>query len=178
MGSDFARLAVMNRGAAAMRCINAVAEYNHERATAIRTIAVFADADRASLFAREADEAMCVPAGALRGRPPSRAAAPYGADALDVDLLVRALCEHGVDAVWLGWGRLSEHAVFARRCDELGITVIGPTPDALRRLADKVAAKQLAERAGVDVVPWSGEVVDTLDRGAASTRRGSATRYW
>ena len=75
MGSDFARLAVLNRGAAAIRCINAVAEYNHERDTAIRTIAVFADADRAALFVREADEAICVPAGALRARPRSRAAA-------------------------------------------------------------------------------------------------------
>ncbi len=104
MGPDFARLAVVNRGAAAIRCINAVAEYNYERATAIRTIAVFADADRASLFVREADEAMCVPANAL----PRKAAVPGGGRVRRRRSRRRharhALCEHDVDAVWLGWG--------------------------------------------------------------------------
>ena len=171
MGSDFARLAVVNRGAAAIRCINAVAEYNHERATAIRTIAVFAEADRAS----------AVRARSRRGDLRAAGRAPAQGPRLRRRIVRRrrirhrraraALLEHSVDAVWLGWGRLSEHGAFARRCDEFGITLIGPTPEVLARLADKVAAKQLAERAGVEVVPWSGEVVDTLDAARSHAAR-------
>ena len=154
MNPDFQRVAIVNRGEAAMRFINAVREFNQEHGTALRTVALYTDPDRRAMFVREADEAYSLGPATVSSGDGERKVG-Y----LDYARLETALAGAGVDAVWTGWGFVSEHAGFAELCDRLGIVFIGPPPDAMRRLSDKVAAKTLAAEAGVPVVPWSGASV-------------------
>lgn len=155
MQPEFERVAIVNRGEAAMRFINAVREFNQERGTRIQTIALYTDPDRRSMFVREADEAFGLgPATVTDPRDGERKLA-Y----LDYRRLEAALSASKADAVWTGWGFVSEHAGFAELCERLGIVFIGPPPDAMRKLSDKISAKRLAEDARVPVVPWSGRAV-------------------
>jgi len=141
----FERIAVVNRGEAAVRLIRAVRELNAERALSIRTVAMHTAGERSAMFVRQADEAVQL-------RPSPTASVPY----LDYAELERALTECGADAVWVGWGFVSEHPSFVEVCDRLGITFIGPSAAAMRMLGDKIEAKLMAERVGVPVAPWSG----------------------
>jgi len=154
MNPDFQRVAIVNRGEAAMRFINAVREFNQEHGTEIRTVALYTDPDRRAMFVREADEAHSIGPATVSSGDGERKVG-Y----LDYARLETALASAGVDAVWTGWGFVSEHAGFAELCDRLGIVFIGPPPEAMRRLSDKIAAKTLAAEAGVPVVPWSGASV-------------------
>ena len=135
-----------------MRLIHAVRDLNaeHPDADPITVIALYTDAERTAMFAREADEAY--PLGPASERP-------Y----LNHDLLAKVLTEVRADAVWVGWGFVAEDAAFADRMAELGITFIGPSGDAMRSLGDKIGSKLLAEEAGVPVAPWSNGGVHTLD---------------
>ncbi|MGE5696011.1 MAG: carboxyl transferase domain-containing protein, partial [Candidatus Sericytochromatia bacterium] len=81
---------------------------------------------------------------------------------LDEPTVLAALRSAGVDAVWVGWGFLAEHASFAQACEEAGITFVGPDSATIRRLGDKIAAKRVAEQAEVPVVPWSGGPVEDI----------------
>ncbi|MDO5067794.1 MAG: carboxyl transferase domain-containing protein [Propionibacteriaceae bacterium] len=157
----FRRIAIVNRGEAAMRLIHAVRDLNAESGTEpITTIALHTDTERTAMFARKADEAY--PLGPASERP-------Y----LNHDLLARVLVEARADAVWVGWGFVAEDADFAELVESLGITFIGPSPEAMRRLGDKIGSKLLAEQVGVPVAAWSGGGVDTLDDAlAAATRIG------
>ncbi|HVE24260.1 MAG TPA: carboxyl transferase domain-containing protein [Sporichthya sp.] len=141
----FKRIAVVNRGEAAVRLIRAVRELNAERGYAIRTVALHTEGEAAAMFVRQADEAVAL-------RPSTTASVPY----LDYAELERALQESGADAVWVGWGFVSEHPAFVELCDRLGIAFIGPPSEAMRLLGDKIEAKLVAERVGVPVAPWSG----------------------
>ncbi len=141
----FRRIAVVNRGEAAVRLMRAVRELNAERGTSIRTVALHTEGEAAAMFVRQADEAVAL-------RPSLTASVPY----LDYAELERALIESGADAVWVGWGFVSEHPAFVEVCDRLGITFIGPSAEAMRLLGDKIEAKLVAERVGVPVAPWSG----------------------
>ncbi|RRD47375.1 carboxyl transferase domain-containing protein [Arachnia propionica] len=155
----FRRIAIVNRGEAAMRLIHAVRDLNAESgAEPIATIALHTDAERTAMFAREADEAYSIGPASAR---------PY----INHDLLARTLVEVGADAVWVGWGFVAEDADFAERVEQLGITFIGPSPDAMRRLGDKIGSKLLAEEVGVPVAAWSGGGVDTLDDALAAAAR-------
>ncbi len=145
------RIAIVNRGDAAMRLIHAVRDINasgaHER---ISTIALYADAERNAMFVREADVAY--PLGPASARP-------Y----LDHALLETALLNTHADAAWVGWGFVAENPTFAEMCARIGVTFIGPSADAMRKLGDKIGSKLLAEEVGVPVAPWSKGPVDTLD---------------
>src|SRR5215469_10503179 len=156
----FQRVAIVNRGEPAMRLINAVREWNAEGRPALRVIAVYTAADRRATFVREADEAVLIgpadPAEAF-------AASPY----LDYAELERALRESRADAVWPGWGFVSEKAEFAELCERLGITFIGPPADVMRKLGDKIESKRLAAEAGVPLAPWSGGPVANLTEARA-----------
>lgn len=157
MNHEFQRVAIVNRGEPAMRFIHAAREFNHEHGKSIRTIALFTDPDRLSLFVREADEAFYLGSAQVlngNGQLKSR----Y----VDYDSLAHALTITHADAVWPGWGFVAEHADFADLCREMGIVFIGPTADAMRCVGDKVASKHLAEKAGVPVVPWSRVPIETL----------------
>ncbi len=154
----FNRIAIVNRGEAATRLIHAVRDRNRERATSLVTIALHTAAERGALFVRQAHEAVCLDDFATdRGRPdaPLR---PY----LDHALLGRAITAARADAVWPGWGFVAEDAAFAEHCAALGATFIGPSPAVMRLLGDKIAAKRLAEEAGVPVAPWSGGPIATV----------------
>ncbi len=155
MHPEFERVAIVNRGEAAMRFINAVREFNQERGTRIRTIALYTDPDRRSMFVREADEAFGLGPATVTDPRDGERTSSY----LDYGRLEAALAASKADAVWTGWGFVSEHAGFAQLCERLGIVFIGPPPDAMRRLSDKISAKKLAEDARVPVVPWSGRAV-------------------
>ncbi|HEY2223119.1 biotin carboxylase N-terminal domain-containing protein, partial [Actinomycetospora sp.] len=154
------RIAIINRGEAAVRLIHAVRDHNAERGPdePIRTIALYTDAEPAAMFVREADVTYALGAAADR---------PY----LDHDRLEAALLATEADAVWVGWGFVAEDPEFAARCARLGVTFVGPSADAMRRLGDKIGAKQLAEEVGVPVAPWSGGPADSLDDAVAAAGR-------
>jgi biotin carboxylase len=155
-GPVFSRVAIVNRGEPAMRLINAVREWNAEGRAPLRVIAVYTAADRRATFVREADEAVLIgPADPGDG---GFGASPY----LDYAELERALLACRADAVWPGWGFVSEKAEFAELCDRLGITFIGPPAAVMRRLGDKIESKLLAEQVGVPLGAWSGGAVAGL----------------
>ena len=149
------RIAIVNRGEAAMRLVNAVRELRHEHEADIRTIALHTRAERGAMFVRESDEAVCIDEGRA-----STAGNPY----LDLDALRRALVAARADSAWVGWGFVAERPEFAELCDDLGIVFIGPSAEVMRRLGDKIGAKLLAEQAGVPVAPWSGGPVHTIEQ--------------
>ena len=153
---SFSRVAIVNRGEPAMRLINAVREWNAEGRPPLRVIAVYTAADRHATFVREADEAVLIgPADTGDG---DFGASPY----LDYAELERALLACRADAVWPGWGFVSEKAEFAELCERLGITFIGPPGAVMRRLGDKIESKLLAEQVGVPLGAWSGGAVADL----------------
>ncbi len=156
------RIAIVNRGEAAMRLIHAVRDLNAENgvgdAGRIRTIALHTDVDAGAAFVREADETHLLGAAADR---------PY----LDHAALERALVETGADAAWVGWGFVAEDPAFAELCDRLGVTFIGPSAEAMRKLGDKIGSKLIAEKVGVPVAPWSRGGVDTLEDALASAEQ-------
>ena len=154
----FSRVAIVNRGEPAMRLINAVREWNAEGRPALRVIAVYTAADRRATFVREADEAVLIGPDPKSDAGAAFAGSPY----LDYAELERALLACRADAVWPGWGFVSEKAEFAELCDRLGITFIGPPAEVMRRLGDKIESKLLAEQAGVPLAPWSGGPVADL----------------
>ncbi len=145
--SNVTRVAIVNRGEAAVRLIRAVRELNLELGWEMRTIALHTEAERRALFVREADEAVAIAAGGY----------------LDHAELERALRESRADAAWVGWGFVAEDPAFAELCARVGVTFVGPPPEVMRRLGDKVEAKLLAEEAGVPVAAWSRGPVQTPD---------------
>ncbi len=162
----FERIAIVNRGEPAMRLINAVREWNAEGRPALRIIALYTAADRHATFVREADEAVLI-------GPADADAAFAGSPYLDYAELERALRTCRADAVWPGWGFVSEKAEFAELCDRLGIIFIGPPAEVMRRLGDKIESKRLAEQAGVPLAPWSGgPVADVAAARAAAESIG------
>ena len=158
MPQEFQRVAIVNRGEAAMRFIHAVREFNQERGTSLRTIALYTDPDRHAMFVREADEAVCL--GAAQTIDPSTQLPK--STYVNYEALERALGAARADAVWVGWGFVAEHAEFSDLCRELGIVFIGPDGDVMRRLGDKISSKRLAEEVQIPVARWSGGPVETL----------------
>jgi acetyl/propionyl-CoA carboxylase alpha subunit/acetyl-CoA carboxylase carboxyltransferase component len=164
---SFQRLAIVNRGEPAMRLINAVREWNAEvgspgsalRAAGrgpLRTIALYTAVDRHAMFVREADEAVLI---GPDDPDQAFAASPY----LDLAELERGLRAARAEAVWPGWGFVSEKAEFARLCRDMGIVFVGPSPEVMEALGDKIAAKELAERVGVPLAAWSGGPVADVE---------------
>ncbi|MEV2277787.1 carboxyl transferase domain-containing protein [Nocardiopsis sp. NPDC049922] len=146
----FSRVAIVNRGEAAMRLIHAVRDIAAETGTRIETVALYTDVDRTATFVREADIAYDLGPASAR---------PY----LDLKALERALVETGADAAWVGWGFVAEDPAFAELCERIGVAFVGPSADAMRKLGDKIGAKLIAEEVGVPVAPWSRGAVETLD---------------
>ncbi|MFE1168042.1 biotin carboxylase N-terminal domain-containing protein [Nocardiopsis sp. NPDC058789] len=146
----FSRVAIVNRGEAAMRLIHAVRDLSAETGARIETVALYTDADRNSTFVREADVAYDLGPASAR---------PY----LDLAVLERALLETKADAAWVGWGFVAEDPAFAELCERIGVTFVGPSPEAMRKLGDKIGSKLIAEEVGVPVAPWSRGEVATLE---------------
>lgn len=134
------RLLVANRGEIAIRIMRAATELG------ITTVAVYTYEDRYSLHRYKADEAYQI------GRDED-ALKPY----LDVEGIILLAKRHKIDAIHPGYGFLSENVKLARRCREEGIIFVGPSPEAMDALGDKVRAKNLATKAGVPLIPDSRE---------------------
>jgi acetyl-CoA carboxylase biotin carboxylase subunit len=137
----FRKVLVANRGEIAVRVIRALREMR------IASVAVYSDADRNSLHVRMADEAAHI------GPPPASESYLRG------DRILDAARHHQVEAIHPGYGFLSENPDFAEACVQEGFTFIGPTADAIRRLGSKTAARRIAARAGVPLVPGTLEPV-------------------
>src|SRR3954463_12775663 len=133
-----------------MRLIHAVRDLAAETGTRIETVALHTDVDRTATFVREADLSYDLGPASAR---------PY----LDLKALERALVETRADAAWVGWGFVAEDPAFAELCEKIGITFIGPSAEAMRRLGDKIGSKLIAEEVGVPVAPWSRGEVATLE---------------
>jgi acetyl-CoA carboxylase biotin carboxylase subunit len=141
----FRKILIANRGEIAVRIARACREMG------IASVAVFSDADRAALHVRMADEAYRI------GSPPSRES--Y----LRIDKLMETARAAGCDALHPGYGFLAENPELARACSANEITFIGPSVEAMERLGSKTAARQLALRAGVPMVPGTQEPVEYLE---------------
>jgi len=141
----FNKILIANRGEIALRVIRTCREMG------IKTVAVYSTADKDSLHVKFADEAVCI------GRPAS--ADSY----LNIPHLMAAMEITNADAVHPGYGFLAENARFAEICGEHGIKFIGPTPDQIRSMGDKITAKETMIKAGVPVVPGSGGLLDSVD---------------
>jgi len=151
-----------------MRLIHAVREYNIEHDAGLTTIALYTDPERQAMFVREADEAHCLGPASYVDETDGQRKNAY----LNYAAIEEALLETCADAVWVGWGFVAEHPEFADLCEEkLGLTFIGPDGDCMRRLGDKITSKQMAEKAGVPVAPWSGGPVANLDEAHSQADR-------
>jgi acetyl-CoA carboxylase, biotin carboxylase subunit len=139
----FKRILIANRGEIAVRVIRACRELG------VESVAVFSDADRASLHVREADFAVNV------GPPP--AAESY----LKTERIIDAAARTGAEAVHPGYGFFSENADFARAVEAADLVFIGPPAAAIEQMGDKVAARRLMTAAGVPVVPGSPGTLET-----------------
>src|SRR5512133_3929712 len=140
------KLLALNRGEIAIRILRAANELG------IRTVAIYSQEDRLALHRFKADEAYLVG----EGKGPVEA---Y----LDVEGIVALAAEKGVDAIHPGYGFLSENPALPRACERAGITFIGPSAELLELLGDKTAARQLAQKAGIPVVPGTQDPVTDVE---------------
>ncbi|MBW8448201.1 MAG: acetyl-CoA carboxylase biotin carboxylase subunit [Arenimonas sp.] len=140
---------IANRGEIAVRIIRAA------QVLGIRTVQVHSAADRDMLAVRLADQSIEI-------GPPS-AAKSY----LNIEAVLKAAREAGVDAIHPGYGFLSENAAFAQAVEDAGLIFIGPKPEAISLLGDKVEARKVAQRAGVPTVPGSEGRIDDLETACA-----------
>jgi acetyl/propionyl-CoA carboxylase alpha subunit/acetyl-CoA carboxylase carboxyltransferase component len=135
------RLAIVSAAEPATRVLNAVAELARSGGPDYHTIALYPEQDRGAGYVRSADESAC-----------------YGSERLDLEALAQALTDCRATMVWVGWGAVAEQVGFVQLCERLGVRFVGPSAAALAQIVDRVSVKQLAEKAGVAVVPWSGPV--------------------
>jgi acetyl-CoA carboxylase biotin carboxylase subunit len=141
----FTKILIANRGEVALRIIRACKELG------IRTVAVYSQPDINSLHVKYADEAICIGSAA--------SANSY----LSIPSIISAAEITDVEAIHPGYGFLAEDAHFAEICESCKIKFIGPTPENIRRMGDKMAAKDSAKKAGVPTIPGSKSVVKTKE---------------
>jgi acetyl-CoA/propionyl-CoA carboxylase biotin carboxyl carrier protein len=149
---DIKRLLVANRGEIALRIMRACREME------IVSVAIYGDGEEAAPHVRYADEAYKLPAGS-------------GLRYLDVDAVVAVAVSAGVDAVHPGYGFLAENAGFARAVVDAGITFVGPSPEAIAAMGDKVEARKIATSAGIHPVPGTDDPVADLASAAEAAKR-------
>ena len=140
----FEKILIANRGEIALRIIRAANELN------LRTVAVYSESDAEALHARIANEAVCI------GAPPSRES--Y----LNITRIISAAEITGAKAIHPGYGFLAENPEFAEICKSCGITFIGPEPEHIRAMGDKIKAKETMEAAGLAGIPGSKGSIEHL----------------
>ena len=138
----FSKILIANRGEIACRVIRTCQNLG------IKTVAVYSEVDRNSLHVQLADEAY------LLGE-----AAPKDSY-LNVEKILEVARESGAEAIHPGYGFLSEHSSFARWCQGAGISFIGPSPEVMEKMGDKLEARKLAKKARLPLLPGTDEAVD------------------
>ena len=141
----FKKVLIANRGEIALRVIRTCREMG------IKTVAVYSTADRDSLHVKFADEAVCI------GKPQS------SDSYLNIPHIMAAVEITNADAVHPGYGFLAENAKFSQICHDHGIKFIGPTPDMINRMGDKITAKETMIKAGVPVIPGSEGLLESME---------------
>ncbi len=149
----FKRILIANRGEIAVRVIRAC------RDLGVESVAVFSEADRTALHVREADYAVAV------GPAPARES--Y----LNIERILDAARATGAEAIHPGYGFFSENAGFARAIAAAGLTFIGPPPEAIEKMGDKVEARKLMAAAGVPVTPGSPDTLETAEQVRAIAKK-------
>ncbi len=141
----FSKILIANRGEVAVRIIRACKEMG------VKTVAVYSESDAQSLHARLADEAVCIGS--------SRPSESY----LNIPAIISAAEITDVDAIHPGYGFQAENAHFAEICESCDITFIGPTPETMRLLGDKMTARQMMQKIGIPVIPGSNNIIKTKE---------------
>lgn len=149
----FKKILIANRGEIAIRVIRSA------RALGIQTVAVFSEADRNSLHVLLADEAYCI------------GPAPSTESYLRIDKIIDVARNTGADAIHPGYGFLSEKADFAEALEKEGITFIGPTPQNIKDMGDKLASRELMKKAGVPTVPGSEGVINSVEEAEVAAEK-------
>ncbi len=139
------RILIANRGEIALRIIRACKEMG------IESVAVYSDADKDSLHVRSADQAVHI--------GPALSHKSY----LNMDNILSAAKESGADAVHPGYGFLSESAIFAQACQDIGLVFIGPSAQSIAKAGDKSAARQTLIDSGIPVIPGSDDIIKSSD---------------
>jgi len=148
----FEKILIANRGEIALRIVRACREMG------IRTVAVHSTADESAMHVRFADESVCI--------GPASARESY----LNIPAILTAASITGADAIHPGIGFMSENATFAEMVEEHGFTFIGPTPDHIRIMGDKVTAKKTVMELGLPTVPGSAGALPTLEMAQETAR--------
>ncbi len=143
----FKKILIANRGEIALRVIRTCKEMG------IKTVGVYSTADKDSLHVRFADEVVCV------------GPAPGSKSYLNIPNIMAAAEITNADAIHPGYGFLAENADFAEICTEYGIKFIGPTPEMMRSMGDKITAKELMTKAGVPCIPGSDGLLKDVKQG-------------
>jgi acetyl-CoA/propionyl-CoA carboxylase biotin carboxyl carrier protein len=149
----FQKVLIANRGEIAVRVIQACQELD------LATVAVYSEADREALHVKLADEAYAI------------GPAPSAQSYLDVSRILEVAQKAGARAVHPGYGFLAENPSFARACRDAGLIFVGPTPEAMEAVGAKIAARALAERLGVPVVPGETAALERVEQAAAVAER-------
>ncbi len=148
----FRKVLIANRGEIAVRLVRGLREMN------ILSVAVYSDADRASLAVRMADEAAHL------------GPAPSSESYLRIDKIIDAALRHGAEAIHPGYGFLSENPEFADAVTNAGLTFIGPPAEAIKKMGSKTAARRLAIAAGAPVVPGTEAAIRSIDQARATAQ--------
>ncbi|MBT1251448.1 acetyl-CoA carboxylase biotin carboxylase subunit [Bacillus licheniformis] len=146
------KLLIANRGEIAVRIIRACKELG------IETVAVFSEADREALHVQMADEAFCI--------GPKLSKDSY----LNITNIVSVAKMTGADAIHPGYGFLAENADFAELCEEVNVTFVGPTADAISKMGTKDVARETMQQAGVPIVPGSKGIIEDIEDAVSLAR--------
>jgi acetyl-CoA carboxylase biotin carboxylase subunit len=143
--THISKLLIANRGEIALRIMRSAKEMG------IKTVAVFSEADRSALHVRYADEAICI------------GPAPSNQSYLVIDKIIEACKLAGAQAIHPGYGFLSENAVFAKAVKEAGLILVGPTPEAMEIMGNKLSAKAAALKYNIPMVPGTEEAITDIN---------------
>ena len=149
-GKKINKILVANRGEIALRLIRTGKELG------LGTVAVYESLDNEALFIRSADDAVMIGDGPRK-------------DYLDIDRMIWAARKSGADAIHPGYGFLAENPDFSSACEKAGINFIGPPPDVIHNLGNKIVARGIMEKAGIPVIPGTGN----LSKGEAGTKKAA-----